>query len=800
LAAALVAFGCAAAAQQRPNRGAALAREIQALSLDADACYRVRDLSLVKEDLRIYLTAGHLIFSKAVNGRRIAAVFVADGPGGDGEVLLFPPDRSERLSLSHFAGTPNLNEHLVTALMLFTDGTGERLAADLSDARKAPEAGLLLQENWSSVVRNIAGSYEIRLVQDLLSTEPEKAGLFFAALTGKQLGNFDVIFDPRAREQISVGQVAHRNDRLYFDVWTRFIARSWRNRQRQPMSDPVSLQSVEIDATLNLDLRLQGITRVRLATAEGVERAIGFELAPRMRITSVQVNGDPAEALARESLRSNALRGGENDLFLVIPAHPFEPGKTYVIEFRHEGDVVSSAGNRVYYVGSRGTWYPNRAYGFAPYDVTFRYPRNLDLVATGEIVDEKTEGEWRITRRKTPSPVRFAGFNLGDYEKASAVRGPFSVEVYGNRLVDPALQPRSRDVPLVPPPGFPPRNSRRPEMMSVPLSTAPLNPLARLQSLASEMATSMEFLSTHLGPPPQKTLLVSPIPGFFGQGFPGLVYLSTVSYLDPADRPSTLRDHTQQTFFSEILSAHEVAHQWWGNIIASASAHDDWVMEALASYSALMILEKRKGRRAADAVLEQYRDRLAAKTDEGSTLESTGPIVWGSRLNSSHTPGAWRVITYEKGSWIVHMLRARLGDSQFLKMLGELLKRYRYKSLSTQGFKEVAAEFMLPSAPDPKLDAFFDQWVYGTGIPELKLQSSISGSAPKVKVKLTVQQSGVDEDFGALVPVELQMPGKHTLTHWVKTASEPVTITFDVRARPLKVTLDPVNTLLAIRR
>src|SRR4051812_36870071 len=79
-----------------------VARAIRESAFDRDECYRVRDITLTKEDLRIYLGEGHLIFSKPVAGRRIAAVFTADVEGGDAEVILLPPDRAERRSLAAF--------------------------------------------------------------------------------------------------------------------------------------------------------------------------------------------------------------------------------------------------------------------------------------------------------------------------------------------------------------------------------------------------------------------------------------------------------------------------------------------------------------------------------------------------------------------------------------------------------------------------------------------------------------------------------------------------------------------------
>src|SRR5262245_19972500 len=124
-----------------------VARAIRENGFDRDECYRVRDLVLQKEDIRIYLTQGHLIFSRPVAGRRIAAVFSSDVDGGDAEVMLLPPDRAERRSLSAYTDSPNLNEHIKSAVFLFTGDVYEQLKAQMAQNpanKKAPEMGPLL--------------------------------------------------------------------------------------------------------------------------------------------------------------------------------------------------------------------------------------------------------------------------------------------------------------------------------------------------------------------------------------------------------------------------------------------------------------------------------------------------------------------------------------------------------------------------------------------------------------------------------------------------------------------------------
>src|ERR1700694_3945001 len=124
-----------------------IARAIRENSFDRDECYRVRDLTIVKDDIRIYLTEGHLIFSKPVAGRRIAAVFTADVEGGDGEGVLLPPERAQRPALAANIDSPNLDEHFRAVMLLFTGDDYQQLKSQLAENpsnRKTPESGALL--------------------------------------------------------------------------------------------------------------------------------------------------------------------------------------------------------------------------------------------------------------------------------------------------------------------------------------------------------------------------------------------------------------------------------------------------------------------------------------------------------------------------------------------------------------------------------------------------------------------------------------------------------------------------------
>lgn len=791
----ILAASCARAAG--PS-AAELARAISGAALDPEECYRVRDVSYRKEDIKLYFTDGYLIFSKPVGGQPLSAVFTTDVEGGDGEVILLPPTRGERKSLAQYTESPNLDEHLKAALLIFTDGTGVALLDQIrkeGGAKKVPELGVLMSEKWSPVVRNLREGFEVRMVDDLLSADARKTGFVFLSLSGRERGNFDLLYDPHGREQIIAGQLSDKGGRLRYNIWTSFQDRSHRMGVAKREEPGFSLPHFAIDAALDANLHMKAVSSVRLKVGPVARRSFPFEITSSMKVTSVRVDNAPAEVFSRDSMRQQALRGSGDDALLVVTPEPLAASSEHEFVFEHDGDVINSAGNGVYFVAARATWYPRAGTEFSTYDLTFRYPKRLTLVSVGDPVEDRIDGETRITRRAASTPIRFVGFNLGEYQRIATSAHGLTIEVYGNKRLDPALQPK-QDALFDPSARPMSAQERRLALQreAQRLTTSP-DPAARLHAVADDVSSSLQFFTGLFGPPGLKTLTVAPIPGTFGQGFPGLVYLSTVAYLEPSARPAALRGESEKLFFSDLMVSHEVAHQWWGNVVVTSSYQDEWLMEALANYSALLWLEKRNGTKALDAVLDDYRARLTTKDGGGQAVESAGPIAFGVRLESAAVPDAWRSITYEKGAWIMHMLRRRLGDERFLGMLAELRRRYQLHSVTNEQFQALAAQFLPPHSPSDTIETFFDNWVYATGVPVLKFQSSIRG----LKVSGTIEQSGVDSDFSVDVPVEIQFAKGAPQIVWVRTSNDPSPFSVTVKTSPVRVSLG-YSSVLSLRK
>ncbi len=766
----------------RAGAGQELVAQLAGLRLDPAECYRIREVNLVRDEAQFFFTDGYLIFTKRVGNNPVAAFFSADLEGGDAELLLLPPFRNERRLLNAHTGAPNLEEHFNQAGMVFAEDTYRELMSEIARNpfnKKSLEMGVLLADRWSPLIQSMEASFGLRLSTDILSPASNRKGLLAATLAGAKLGAFNVVFDPRVTEQILVGSTREGQ----FDVWSSFTSRSFR---AHPFTPEFTVRDYRIATSMDADLTMHCTTRVTVKTILP-EAVLPFEISENMRVTAATVNGETAEVLVSQHAANQALMG-VNEVFVIVPAHPLRAGEAAEVVVQHEGKVIQDAGNHVFSVGSRGSWYPNRGRQFARFDMTFHLPKELDLVAAGDQLEDRVDGAVRTSHWTTSVPIRLAGFNLGFYDRARITQSGLTIEVCANRTLEAGLTPRAQPVFVDVQPSFSQRGGRRAagEAPSLPSPSLPAPaPKMRLQALAKEIADAMDFFTARFGPLQLNRLEVTPVPGRYGQGFPGMIYLSTLTYLEPGEHAVSGLGEKQKLFFTDLLHAHEAAHQWWGNIVTASAYHDDWLMEALANYSALLYLEKRKGARAVDDVLEDYRVKLLEKDENGDTLESAGPVIQGTRLQK-----AWIPVVYGKGTWIMHMLRRQMGDASFLLMLSTLRREWEDKALSTEEFRLLCARFLPPRSADSKLESFFDQWVYGTGMPALKLTSSIKGKPGQWRVAGTVTQSETDEEFAAEVPLEIQFGKGRTISKRITAGAEPASFEFAVPAQPSKVTID----------
>lgn len=725
----------------------AIGDQLQHLSLDSTQTYRVRELQLSHGGVKIYLTEGILSFLTPVAGQIVGAVFTTqDVDAGDGEILALPPNRAERASLARFTKSPNLDEHFSSALLLFTDATATELHEQMQERplHPIPDAAPKLEQQWENLVRGAAFGLSLRLTGSLLDGHRPAEGFFYAFMSGRNFGPFDFTYLPEENECVTLGRPlsgtqSDKPANAGYQLWTQY---------RPPHSSPTPAPLAEIgnyriEADIRTDLRLSSAAKFQMSVSRNT-RAVSLGLSDRLRIRSASIDEKPVEFMQSKTIEDSR-RAPENQrlpLFLLLSAADLKPGQTYEVEVDYEGSVIGQTADGSYFVGDRNAWFPQAGPTFASFDLTFRCPEALRLVSTGELLSDQASNGIRTVHRRSLAPERFAGFNLGHYTSVTQQRGPYDIECDANQGADETLS---------------------------------LNGAlegdhdALTRAILKETGDLLEGYGRRWGQLPIHDVVVSPIPGYLGQGFPGLIYLSTVSYVKQGDRPKALRTPAIDAFFSEMLLPHETAHQWWGNVVSSADYRTDWLMEAMASEAALEVLEQTKGRAAVAQILELYKQNLLAEHD-GRTVESVGPVDFGYRLEDDGGRLAWQAITYEKGAWILWMLRNRMGADGFIKMQAALIHRYVNHAVTNDEFRKLAAEFLPPNSPDRSLQSFFDSWISGVGIPSLALQTPGRGRQQILKM------SGVDDDFEADVPLSCADAKGVAATYWIRasTGDNPV--------------------------
>ena len=252
-------------------------------------CYRVRDLNFTHEDLKFYLTDGFVIFSKPAAGHRTFMVFSADVEGGDAELILLPPMRSERQSLANFTGSPNLNEHFRSALFVFSQGVPQDILARVGESgKRSAERGLLLAGQYGPVVKNIGESFQLRLVEDLLIPASENR----CCLPPSAGDGWGISISSRIRADASRSWWDNSGPRQ--TAWPTTSGRALSplgaegsTKKEEPSFD---VSDYRIDAALDEQLHLAATTRVKITTIKA-GRAFALQVSDRMTVSEVRLDG-----------------------------------------------------------------------------------------------------------------------------------------------------------------------------------------------------------------------------------------------------------------------------------------------------------------------------------------------------------------------------------------------------------------------------------------------------------------------------------------------------------------------------
>jgi hypothetical protein len=796
----LIAPPVSSATDQSPHE---LYDALNALRLDPSATYQLATanrIELRRGDVEIYFEEGKLAFLAPIDGRVTGFVF-----SGRGHALAFPRDVVEKQQMAHFLGAPVLDQVFATAYVRFTDDAADDLLHQFHSAKLDPQVDTAFAALSDPFLAQFNASQSLRILEDRLSQNPKP--YFYAALEGVETGPFDFLFDLQRREQVLLGQRRKSGDSVYYDVWASYSVPG-------SVPPPTAFHALDytMDTTVLPDNSLDATAAVHLRAEISGERVLTFQLSRALHAEGVtDEQNKPLPYFQNEgmNLQERSVRG--NDYLHVVLPQPSQKGQEFTIHFHYRGSVIENAGNEVLFVGARESWYPH--FGdqadFASYDITMRWPRHLKLVATGAKIDEQTAGDLRVGHWRSEKALSIAGFNLGEYASNSITTESRTIDVYANRQLEQALSNRLDSPSLDPLPSIDIPYSLSSGRSRQAMHPPPPSPADALKQLGKEIDSSIRFYENFSGPFPFRTLSVSQIPGTFGQGWPGLLYISTFSFLAPEAQNRAGLSSTRQEAFTDIVPYHEVAHQWWGNVVSWSNYRDQWIDEAIANYLALLFADSRKPSAHELRIwLERYRKQLQEKIPgSDAPAGEIGALPLGNRLNSSKSPFGFEEVIYSKGSWVIHMLREMLRqpgakdpDAKFVALLRNISTNYAYRALSTDDLQHEVEDVMTPAMDlegGRSMEWFFEQWVRGTGIPHYRVEFSTHHTDKGEVVRGKLFQTGVPRSFITSVPLYANNGLGHNVFLGAVVAAGPETsFHFTTPAAPRKLAIDPQMTLL----
>jgi aminopeptidase N len=243
-------------------------------------------------------------------------------------------------------------------------------------------------------------------------------------------------------------------------------------------------------------------------------------------------------------------------------------------------------------------------------------------------------------------------------------------------------------------------------------------------------------------------------------------------------------DATENIRSSESLISHEMAHQWFGDLVTCKDWSHIWLNEGFATYYESLYGAHKHGR---DAMLYELYQRARMLT---SLADDTNSIV---RRTFDAPREMFGYLAYPKGGWVLHMLRSELGEELYRQCIKTYLERHRYGNVVTEDLRAVIEELSGRS-----YDQFFDQWLYHAHHPELEAGYSWDEKTRLAKVSIRQTQRLSENVLLFNFPLTLRFKGQFgTADRAVQVKEKEADFYFPLTSAPESVRLDPMYTLLA---
>jgi aminopeptidase N len=291
---------------------------------------------------------------------------------------------------------------------------------------------------------------------------------------------------------------------------------------------------------------------------------------------------------------------------------------------------------------------------------------------------------------------------------------------------------------------------------------------------------SLKFFSQTVGPYPyEKLALIVGATRFGGmENSSAIVFTTTLFNTRSGAEPISKVFKIREGIVS--LVAHEIAHQWFGDSVTESTWADLWLSEGFATYFAGLMIQDYEG----EPAFRQYMNRTA---EQYLNYEKKRSIP----IHDTETETLFQLLNannYQKGAWVLHMLRSSLGDEVFFRGIRDYYRSHKNSTATTEDLRAA-----LEKASGRNLKEFFSRWIYGAGHPRYEL--SWQWNDKTKKLRLVLDQLQPEPVFLNPVPIEIVSDtGKRRIV--LKPTGKQTIDEVKLNDVPTTVNIDPENTIL----
>jgi len=733
--------------------------QIKSLAPLPNAVAPTHGLVLRRDALELRLDDGVAYQLTPVAGRTTAIAWV-----GSGSLSFVPPLLVEQFNLKRVLGDSTINGPISAVVLFFADSTATELGRSLKFGpapQGAADPGGAIGSALDYIVDGRSHSADASLLTALLN---HTTNGFFAAYIQRKRGESVMMqFDPTEAEEVLLYRrgkmLGQRTETVCQFERAEDLMSGVSIANEQP--EPLTVTGYDIDATIEGSYKFSARTTIKLAGRSGPQQWVPFSLYDELQVDSV---------VSDAGVPLTFYRKDHSEGLWIRLAEPLAAGKAQAIRVVYHGSLIGfgSALPEMWdesrgdfrglldswaFIKDTERWYP-RYRGGEVFDVslTFHTPKNLRFSSIGRLVQADTQGNAVVTKWLSELPTNQVSFNIGTFDEVS---------VTDQRIPPVTIQLNTEAHGLI----------RR----FIPTSRS--GP----QDVEADVANSLAFFTDAFGAPLFHHYYATEIPYFHGQAFPGMIHLSFVTFLG-------LRDGGED----ESFRAHEMAHQWFGIGVEPASYRDAWLSEGFAEFAGMWYMQTiLRDNDKYFKMLRESREEIRRQRDKAV------PIGLGYRAMESWR-GSYALITYQKGAWVLHMLRNMMIDphtmseDRFKLMMRDYYETYRGKRATTLDFQRIVEKHV-----GRPMDWFFDEWVYGTGVPTYTFAWNVEpADNGKFIAHLRIKQTDVPASFAMYVPLRIKFAeGEALVRVLVRGPLTEQTITLPAEANAME--LSPFESVLA---